>query len=188
MIEPASAHVALSTGRLSGEAIVRTERRLCDLVGLYADETARKALDQDQIVYRVEMHAVAGESAPGGLFFGTSFLEPGRVGDEYFMTKGHFHSKREAAEYYWGVCGQGALVFMDEDRRCWVEQVAPGSLHYIPGGVAHRLCNVGDSELVVGACWPADAGHDYSSIAERGFSARVKRVDGRPQLVPERTP
>jgi glucose-6-phosphate isomerase len=158
---------------------------LREFVGLYADEQARKLLDQDQIVYRIVIHVPVPESTVGALLFGTSLLEPGRVGDEYFMTKGHFHEKRNTAEYYWGISGQGVLILMDENRRCWAEQVWPGSLHHIPGRVAHRLANTGDSTLAVGACWPADAGHDYSSIADRGFSARLKDIDGIPQLVEE---
>ena len=58
--------------------------------------------------------------------------------------------------------------------------MSPGSLHYIPGNVGHRLINVSDSILSVGACWPSDAGHDYRSIVERGFPVRVKKADGKP--------
>lgn len=188
MISPPSAYVDPRSGCLAGEGIIRSERRLRDLVGLYVDEESRRQLDQDQIVYRVEFHTVVPESTVGGLFFGTSFLEPGRVGDEYFMTKGHFHANRERGEYYWGIAGAGALILMDETRRCWAEDMMPGSLHYIPGRVAHRLANTGDTTLAVGACWPADAGHDYETIAQQGFSARLYEIAGLPQLIPEDKP
>jgi len=188
MLPLSSVQVDLLTGSLTGCNVVRQERRLRDLAGLYADTPALAALDQEQIVYRVEMHAAVAEGTPGGLFFGSSFLEPGRVGDEYFMTKGHFHANRDAAEYYWGVQGTGGLIIMDEAGHCWAEQVFSGSLHYIPGRVAHRLANTGNTTLVVGACWPADAGHDYAAIVERGFSARLREIDGRAQLVREGQP
>lgn len=184
MISRPSTFVELSTGVLSGQNVVRTERRVGDLVGLYADEQARQQLDQGQVVYRVEMHTCVPESTTGGLLFGTSFLQPGRVGNEYFMTKGHFHAKRECGEYYWGITGEGVLILMDETRRCWAEHVMPGSLHYVPGRVAHRLANTGNATLAVGACWPADAGHDYESIAQRGFSVRLCKLAGVPQLIP----
>lgn len=60
----------------------------------------------------------------------------------------------------------------------------PGSVHYIPGRTAHRVANVGDTVLSFLACWPADAGHDYETIAAHGFGARLRAVNGRPELVP----
>lgn len=188
MLPLPSVQVELTTGTLMGRDVMCQERRLRDLMGLYADRPALATLNQDQIVHRVEMHTAVAEGTPGGLFFGSSFLEPGRVGDEYFMTKGHFHANRDAAEYYWGIQGTGALILMDEAGRCWAEQVFSGSLHYVPGRVAHRLANTGNTTLVVGACWPADAGHNYAAIADRGFTARLREIDGRAQLVPEGQP
>jgi glucose-6-phosphate isomerase len=98
------------------------------------------------------------------------------------MTKGHFHARRDTAEYYWGITGHGILLFMDEKRNVWAEEMLPGSLHYIPGNIAHRLINSGDSELTVGACWPSDAGHDYAAIVNAGFSARILEKNGRPEI------
>lgn len=172
-------------GRLNGPGCTTATRTLADLTGVFADEAARAAMDPATPAYRVEMHTVVPEGEPGGLFFGISILHPGKVGDEYFMTKGHFHARRETAEYYWCTQGQGILLLMDQDRNTRMEELAPGTLHYIPGHTAHRLVNTGSTDLVVGACWPADAGHDYASIARDGFSARVLCRDGRPVLVPE---
>ena len=172
------------TGALAGGAVEHLERTLGDLEGVFADEAARAALPPETVAYRVQMHRPVPEGTDGGLFYGTSFVEPGTVGDEYHMTKGHFHTKREAGEYYWCVAGRGLLLLMDEDRTTWGVDFAPGATHYIPGRTAHRLVNVGDETLVVGACWPSDAGHDYGTIAEAGFGARVLRRDGAPVLVP----
>ena len=54
---------------------------------------------------------------------------------------------------------------------------------YIPGGVAHRVANIGYSVLSFAACWPSDAGHDYQVILENGFSASLQCVNGNPQLI-----
>ena len=89
------------------------------------------------------------------------------------MTKGHFHAQSDRAEFYWGIQGKGMLVLMDRNRNTWAEEVYPGSLHYIGGEIAHRLANIGNEKLIVGACWPSDAGHDYEEIAKNGFSARL---------------
>ena len=179
----AELRVRARDGELDGRAVDASTRTLGQLQGVFADEAARAAMDQDTLVYRVLRHQAVEEGTDGGLFFGTSFVQPGRVGDEYFMTRGHFHSRIDAAEYYWCIAGEGVLVLMDESRRCWGERLEPGTVHYIPGRVAHRLANTGEAELCVGACWPADAGHDYTSIAERGFSARVRCVGNAPTLV-----
>ena len=89
------------------------------------------------------------------------------------------------AEALGGDC-TGALILMDEAGKTWFEAMRPGSLHYIPGFVAHRLANTGDVPLRVGACWPSDAGHDYASIASAGFTARLMCVHGVPTLVDAR--
>ena len=175
--------VNLLTGYLQGGGVSQSSRCLGELKNVFANEPARAEMDQQTIVYDVQSHMVVPEVTPGGLFFGTSNVMPGQVDGEYFMTKGHYHARRECAEYYWCIEGKGALILMDEAGRCWFEEMTPGSLHYIPGFVAHRLANTGDVPLRVGACWPSDAGHDYATIAENGFTARLKNVNGVPTLV-----
>lgn len=170
-------------GSLLGETVSRVVRTIGDLRGIFVDEASRAAMPQDRVAYRVECYFPVPEGTQGGLFFGTTLIEPGLVGAEFFMTKGHFHARLDTAEYYWCIRGRGMLLLMDEARRCRAEQMKPGSLHYIPGRTAHRVANVGDETLCFGACWPADAGHDYESIAARGFSARVLRIDGAVKMV-----
>ena len=185
-IEKAAARTDLRTGAVFGEKVRHSTKRLGQLAGLFADETARAAMDADVAVYDVEWHEPAPEGTPGGLFFGTSTVHPGKVGEEFFMTRGHLHLRREAAEYYWGVSGSGLLLLADEAGDCRAEIVEPGSLHYIPGRTAHRLVNTGAEDLVVGACWGTDAGHDYGQPDEALFGARVLDRAGTPTLVPER--
>ena len=181
-IEKAKTAVAISTGALSGDGVVTSKKTLGEIPHLFLDRDALSHMDPETVVYSVECHEAVKEGTPGGLFFGTSTVKPGRVGDEYFMTKGHFHSRRETAEYYWGISGSGVLLLMDESGVCRAEEMTSGSLHYIPGRVAHRLINTGEDDLIVGACWPSDAGHDYGSIETKGFPVRVFCRDGRPVL------
>jgi glucose-6-phosphate isomerase len=35
------------------------------------------------------------------------------------------------------------------------------------------------------ACWPSDAGYDYSTIEKSGFSSRLLKRDEGPTLVPQ---
>jgi glucose-6-phosphate isomerase, archaeal len=152
---------------------------------VFQDAAALRAMDPDTAVYRVELWEPVAPDTEGGLFWGATIIEPGRVGDEYFMTQGHFHALRNRAEFYCTASGEGMLLLMDEQRNTRAEAMSPGSLHYIPANTAHRAVNTGDTALCFWACWPSDAGHDYSSILDQGFSARVLLRNGAPALVPE---
>lgn len=174
-----------ATGTLEGSRVVEDRRVLGDLAGVFADEEAREGLDPATLAYTVRCFFPVPDGTSGGLFFGCTYLEPGSVGDEYFMTKGHFHANRDTAEFYWGIQGEGLLLLMGEDRSIRAERMTPGSLHYIPGCIAHRVVNVGERVLTFGACWPSDAGHDYESIRRDGFSARVRRGPDGPLVVEE---
>jgi glucose-6-phosphate isomerase len=168
--------------QLKGKEISHIERRMKDLAGIFEDEVSYKSFDPETLVYEVDSYFPVKDGTPGGLFFGLTIIHPGKVGNEYFMTKGHFHEQSDRAEYYWGIKGTGMLIFMDHERNTWGEIMTPGSLHYIPSDVAHRVANTGNMPLAFGACWPSDAGHDYGTISDRGFSARLVDVDGAPTL------
>ena len=168
---------------LIGENVKRSLKTLADLRGVFHNCEAYEQMSPDTLLYEVTCHLPVEEGTPGGLYFGITRIYPGKVGDEYFMTKGHFHANMNRGEYYWGVEGEGRLIMMDQNRRVWSERMFPGSLHYIPGGVAHRVANIGYSVLSFAACWPSDAGHDYQVILENGFSASLQCVNGNHQLI-----
>lgn len=174
-----------TTGALSGAGVNEVTQTISQMSGIFRDEVALRALNQSTVIYRVQLLVPVPGDTEGGLFLGTTFLEPGLVGDEYFMTKGHFHSIRNRSEYYITISGAGGLVLMDENRTTWVEPMSPGSIHYIPACVAHRVANIGNSVLSFIACWPSDSGHDYASILGCGFSARLRSIHGSPTLVSE---
>jgi len=168
---------------MKGKPVLNQVRLLKDVKGIFSDQKAPDEMNPETPVYTVQAWLPVEDGTPGGLFFGVSTILPGKVGNEYFMTKGHFHSTSDRAEFYWGIAGKGMLILMDRDKNTWAEEVYPGSLHYIGSETAHRLANTGVVKLIVGACWPSDAGHDYKAIAESGFSARLLEVDGKPILI-----
>ena len=84
---------------------------LADLQGLFVDPHAEAALSPDTRLYRVAM--LPGHGGEGDLNMGVTYLEAGRVGREFFMTRGHLHARAEQAEYYFGLCGQGLLLLQD---------------------------------------------------------------------------
>ncbi len=175
--------LSLSDFSLQGDPVINQTRKIKDLSGIFRDEKAFNGMDPEQLVYNVQTWLPVAEGTSGGLFFGTSIVFPGKVNNEFFITQGHFHEQADRAEFYWGVQGKGMLIMMDRDRNTWVEYIYPGSLHYIGGDIAHRLANTGSENLIVGACWPSDAGHDYQETLRNGFSARLVEIDGKPVLV-----
>lgn len=169
--------------QLSGPDIQQIVRPISSVRELFEDQQAFDRLPQDAVAYEVASYLPEAEGTPGGLYYGITRIHPWMVGDEYMMTKGHFHAQIDRAEFYWGIQGEGLLLLMDCDRNCRAEQVFPGSLHYIRGGIAHRMINTGKAIFSFGACWPSDAGHDYQTISREGFAARVKRIDGEPHII-----
>ena len=173
-----------STGSLVGLNVRESVKTLGQMQGLFQSQNDFERMDLNTIIYRVRWHTPVPDGTEGGLFWGTTVIEPGRVGDEYFMTHGHFHVKRDRAEYYGCIEGKGMLIMMDTARHTWAEWMAPGSLHYVPGNVAHRVANAGQTQLKLTACWPSDAGHDYEVIRQEGFGARLLARNGEAVLVP----
>jgi glucose-6-phosphate isomerase len=170
-------------GLLSGNPIQENVKTLGQLKNIFMNEHAREAMDPDTVVYRVQAWCPVPEGTEGAQFWGTTVIEPGLVDTEYFMTHGHFHEKRNRTEYYTTIEGEGALILMDESRKTWMELMSPGTLHFIPPNVAHRVANTGTVSLRLVACWPSDAGHDYDVIRQFGFSARLLRINGKASLV-----
>ena len=170
-------------GLMTGEPVQESFKTLNDLKSVFRDLSALNNLDPGREVYRVRWWAPAKSGTEGGLFWGLTMLQPGKVGGEYFMTHGHFHANRTRAEFYGTVSGSGVLIQMNAERRTWGETMTPGSLHYVRGENAHRIANTGSVPLAVWACWPTDAGYDYQSIVDRGFSARLVESDGKPVFI-----
>ena len=82
-----------ATGALS-PATGRYRKHLSHLEGVFrgADAWSRAIQENaDRLVYEVNEYKKEGTD----LFFGTTTMQPGKVGKEYFMTRGHFHFRRE---------------------------------------------------------------------------------------------
>jgi glucose-6-phosphate isomerase len=178
-IEPFTTLLAFDSGALVPERKV-TSRVYGDLDGLFAEPVPES--ERSRLAYRVlEIPAPPQE---GNLLSSATVLEPGRVGDEYLMTKGHFHARRDRAEIYVGLAGEGRLLMATEDGRTVVETMRPGTVNYVPGHWAHRSVNVGAEPLVFFAVYPSDAGYDYGTIEQQGFPSLVVAGPDGPAIVP----
>ena len=159
-------------------------RRLSSMRGQYADEETYAALlaGGDALLYEVYEEQVPEKA--GELLQGISIVHPGKVGDEYFMTKGHFHAEIATAEVYYCLAGQGVMV-METPEGVWaVEELRAGKVLYVPPRWAHRSVNTGsEADLVTFFVYPAHAGHDYGSIEKQGFRKLIVEQGGRPAIV-----
>ena len=157
-IKPFVLDFDLLSGFCKSGKVKPIQRRVSNMVSQFADEAAAKALVEggDPLLY--EFYGLdLPEDDSGVLQFGTTILYPGKVGQEYYMTKGHFHTILDTSEI--------------------------GDALYVPGRWAHRSINTGDEPLVMFFVYRADAGHDYGTIEEKGYRKLVLEQDGKPVLV-----
>lgn len=170
------------TGEIEGAPLLR--RYLSDLRGCFFDQQAYGAslAAGNPLIYTVASKELA--DGPGDLHFGIGRIMPGRVGAEYYLTKGHLHARREAAELYLGLAGDGLMLLEDEATgESHLIALKPNQAVYVPGHTAHRTINVGAEPLVYLGVYPAQAGHDYAPIAERNFRKVVLERNARPVLL-----
>jgi glucose-6-phosphate isomerase len=171
-VEPFALSLDILTGALEPHT-TRIERHASDLRGMFADGEALERLvaGGDPLVYEVLQYDVPEEV--GQLVCCTTVIHPGRVGDEFFLTKGHYHAVRDTGEVYLGLAGAGRLLLMTERGESAALPMAAGTVAYVPPGWAHRTVNTGEEPFVFFAVYPGQAGHDYASIEESGFTQRV---------------
>ncbi|AQW54806.1 MULTISPECIES: glucose-6-phosphate isomerase [Streptomyces] len=159
------------------------QRRISAMAGMYADqEAARRLAEEDVLVY--EFFDMGVPQSPGEVAYGTSITYPGKVGDEYFMTKGHFHSVLDTAEIYYCLRGRGLMMMENPEGDVQWEEFTPGKGVYVPGRYAHRSINTSpDEPLITFFAFPGHAGHDYGTIESKGFRKIVVERDGAPAVV-----
>lgn len=165
------------------QAAQSTKRRLSDMRNMYLqqDLLEQRLCSEDPLVY--QFYELGAPEQPGELAFGTTILYPGTVGDEYFMTKGHFHTILDTSEVYYTLRGRGIMMMENPEGDCHWEELSPGRAVYVPRRYAHRMINVGDAPLVTFFVFEARAGHDYGSIETKGYRKLVVRRGGAPAVI-----
>jgi glucose-6-phosphate isomerase len=159
-------------------------RRLSAMKGMYADAAAFEAMVRggDPLVY--EFYDMRLPHAAAEIAFGTTITYPGKVGGEYFMTKGHFHEILETGEVYYCLRGRGVMLMESPEGDWETRDMAAGVAVYVPPRYAHRSINVSGTEpLISFFAFRGDAGHDYGTIESKGFRKLVVERDGRPAVV-----
>ena len=158
--------------------------KLSSMKGKYADSKAYEEMliKGDCLIYEVYEKLVP--ELEGELLQGMSIVHPGKVGIEYFMTKGHFHSILDTAEFYYCIKGHGYMMMENPEGDWAAEELLPDIVLYVPGRWAHRSINIkGDEDLVTIFVYPANAGHDYATIETKGFRKLIIEESGKPKII-----
>ncbi|MDR2740156.1 MAG: cupin domain-containing protein [Treponema sp.] len=163
---------------------ISTKRSLSQMKGMFADAAAyERALQAgDPLVY--EFYELGAPETSNDLAFGSSIVYPGKVGNEYYMTKGHFHTILETAEVYYTLSGEGFMLLENPEGDNSLQLLSPGNAVYVPPRYAHRTINTGTAPLVTFFVFRGDAGHNYGAIETKGYRKLViEEPDGKFQTV-----
>jgi glucose-6-phosphate isomerase, archaeal len=165
---PCVAAVAPFTGVLTGSN-GHYRKTIQDLAGIYFDQNSFEELRNargPELAY--EVYEYRPNTNQGDLIFGTSILLPGKVGNEYFMTRGHLHALSDRPEIYYCQGGHGVMLMENLRGETSVAELKPNEIVYVPPHWIHRSVNVGSAPFITLFCYPADAGQDYDIIARSG--------------------
>jgi glucose-6-phosphate isomerase, archaeal len=180
---PVSVQFDFSTGDFE-PCPIKAERKISDLSMMFHDKDAVQALldGSDPIIYEIRYHPF--ETSNSDMALGVTVISPGKVGDEYHMTKGHFHEREDRPEIYFCVNGEGYLLMESSDGEFIAQPWSAGTISHIPGKYAHRVINTGDEPLFFVASYNLSAGHIYEPVVERGFAQIVVEREGKAVLIP----
>lgn len=160
-----------------------TKRYLSNMKGMFADEKAFDEILEKENPLVYEFYELGLPETPGDLLFGTSITYPGKVANEYFMTKGHFHTILDTGEVYYCLKGKGYMLMEDPEGRWDAQEMTPGKAVYVPPKYAHRSINTGNEPLVTFFVFRADAGHDYGTIETKGYRKLVVEKGGEAEII-----
>jgi glucose-6-phosphate isomerase len=157
----------------------KAKRKLSDLSMMFhAKEIVnREIAKNDPIIY--EIFYFGFQTSLSDMALGVTRIQPGTIGGEYYMTKGHYHEAHDQPEIYFCVKGDGYLLLETRDGEFRVEKWTRGTISHIPPMWAHRVVNIGNEPLVFVASYHLAAGHEYEPIVNRGFLKRVFEENGK---------
>ena len=188
LTEPRLCDIAVDRGMLlNGDGHYRKTYR--DLSGLYADAGAFDAIvaeKGDEVAYEVTSYTPGAKTSD--LIMGVTRMEPGRVGREFYLTRGHIHANGDRPEIYQALSGRGIMQMESPDGGVRLVEMGPMQICYVPPFWIHRSVNIGDEDLVMFFAYPSDSGQDYG-IIERSGGMRVRVMsDGNGGWVAEDNP
>jgi glucose-6-phosphate isomerase, archaeal len=169
LTDPGICRVNVTAGQLEG-ATNRYVKTLGDLEGLYDDTAAFDALltreGREALAYEVTDFKPSANA--GDMIIGVTRMRSGRVGREFFLTRGHIHARGNRPEMYYGESGRGVMLLESPEGEIRTVEIDPRTICYVPPFWIHRSINVGGEDLVMTFAYPADSGQDYAIIEEAG--------------------
>lgn len=183
------------------------ERRLSDLKDYFFDkEVVERMLSNNEnpVIYRAYMAPRLTDpliferckpsetsSSEPQFTFGVNIVQPGRIGREYYHTRGHFHAL-DPVEIYFGK-GNGIFLIQTKDGEVahlpvrsdrWV------ALRYDSKKWAHQCINTGAQEMInifLMVSLPCDKEcyliNEYEWIEKHGWKKLVVEENGRPTII-----
>lgn len=160
------------------------QRHLSAMKGLFYDDHALQDQLNKEDVLVYEFFDMGVPESEAEIAYGTSITYPGKIGDEYFMTKGHFHTVLATAEVYYCLRGHGYMLMENPEGDWEALELLPGAAVYVPVRYAHRSINVSPTEpLITFFAFPGHAGHDYGTIETKGFRKLLVEQNRQPIFI-----
>lgn len=147
----------------AGTVVLRETRRWSAMKEFYSGDPEQG----DPLIY--EIYTWNDGHAPTNLLSTITVLYPGRIGGEYFHTKGHFHTDPDGSEFVAGYFGTGVLETGTRAGEVTETPVTQGLHLVIPDSHAHRVVNRGTEAAVYLSISSAGVGHDYDSVRVCGW-------------------
>ena len=169
VMDPFSIELDLEEGLMHG-ARNRLVRRASDMRGYYVDKAALEELiveGNDPVHY--EVFEIPVPATYGHLMSCISMLHPGKVGDEYSMTKGHYHRIVGTAEIYLCLRGAGYMLMKTAAGQCKAEPMRRGKMVYVPPSWRTGPLTRAGNRWSVSASIRLRQGTTTATLPRRGF-------------------
>ena len=135
--------------------------KLKDMKNFFSDKASIKArIKENPLIYTVWRLK---EKASN---YSLTLLEPGKIGKEHFMTRGHYH-KRPYPEIY--ILLKGKVLFIEQNKKIRTIKFKKNVIYYLEPGYAHRTVNIGNTRTELLTIESSKAGHTYKEIEKKGF-------------------
>ncbi len=154
---------SLRAASAAGEIVLRDARRWSAMREYFAGAPEQG----DPLIY--EIYTWNDGHAPTNLLSTITVLHAGRIGDEFYHTKGHFHTDPDGSEFVVGYFGEGVLQTGTRAGAVTETQIMRGAHLVIPDSRAHRVVNRGEEAAVYLSVSSAGVGHDYDSVSACGW-------------------
>ena len=138
-------------------------RKLKDLEGYFKDKEEFEKGSKSDVIYETFTKSFS----PINLTL--TVIKPGKLGKEFYMTKGHVHGKK-TPEFYILLEGKGALLIQKGKPK--TINLKKGEIALIPEGFGHRLINTGKKELKVLTIYHEDSRPNYKIKFKKRFFGR----------------